>query len=159
MTAETAWIYVATAPSTAPGLSPAALNDAAQPATTIMEREAFLQIDLADFAALRQRLAELEDLSPGWLAGEGERPQRRSLERARIVLRQMLRLGVPRPRVYPTPEGGVQAEWTIGTREVSLTFEPDAAAYATAIDVRSGREDELQDGDADQFVQFVLSSQ
>lgn len=30
----------------------------------------------------------------------------------------------PLPRVYPTPEGGVEAEWLIGRRDVSIEFDP-----------------------------------
>lgn len=152
MTAEPVEIYMPPAPSTARYL------DMTGPSTSV-DRDTYLQIGLADFIALRLRLAELQKLEDGWLDGDGERLQPQILQCARVTLGRLLRLGVPRSRVYPTPEGGVQAEWTIGTREISLTFEPDGTVYAAVTDVTSGTDDELQDGNADQLARFVLQAQ
>lgn len=158
MTADPVSMYVTAAPSTN-YLSLPAPNESPQPASTFIEREAFLQVDLTAYASLRRRLSELQELDAGWLDGGGERPQSQVLQCARVTLGRLLRLGTPPPRVYPTPEGGVQAEWTIVAREISLTFESDGTVCASAVDVQSGTEDELQDGNAHQIAQFILRIQ
>jgi len=74
----------------------------------------------------QDRLLELETLSAGWLDGAGLPPALPALRNARALL-------VP-PRLYPTPEGGVQAEWTIGSYEFAVTFEPDGSMSALLVE-------------------------
>lgn len=57
------------------------------------------------------RLAELEALEAGWLDGEGAPIERESLQAARGLLAALTEFHVSRPRIYPTPTGGVQLEW------------------------------------------------
>ncbi|OKI42291.1 hypothetical protein A6A27_13320 [Micromonospora sp. CB01531] len=40
----------------------------------------------------------------------------------------------PPVRIYPTPEGGVQLEWTSGTHEYSIEIHPDLSAYVVQVD-------------------------
>jgi hypothetical protein len=114
--------------------------------------------DPDDLAALDNRLGELEELQEGWLDGDGLPPAPAALQSARATLAELLGLEAPRPRVYPTPEGGVQAEWTAGNHEISLTFQPDGTLYAVAVNSESGEADELPDGDTVRIAQFVLRS-
>jgi hypothetical protein len=65
-----------------------------------------------DLAILDARLTQIEDLQPGWLDGEGQAPTPAVIRHAYATLADLLRRNVPRPRLYPTPDGGVQAEWT-----------------------------------------------
>jgi hypothetical protein len=95
--------------------------------------------------ALDSRMAELGELRPGWLDGEGGPPALAALKNASFVLAELLRLDVPRPRIYPAVEGGVQAEWTVGNHEVSVTFEPDGSFYALAVNRDSGESYEIED--------------
>lgn len=134
----------------------AQMAGALDPAGPHATANVWYQAQRGDLAALDDRLAELGRLPQGWLDGEGEAPEPASLRSARAMLMQMVTLGTQRPRVYPTPEGGVQAEWTTGSREISLTFEPGGAVTAAAINTASGAEEELEDGDAEQLARFVL---
>lgn len=95
-----------------------------------------------DLASLDKRLDEIASLSPGWLDGEGARPDSDVLARASRLLADLLTFEVPRPRVFPTPEGGVQAEWTIGDHEISITFEPSGELHAVSVNVASGQAEE-----------------
>ena len=57
------------------------------------------------------------------------------------------------PRLYPTPEGGVEAEWQIGRLDLSIEFDPSGAtAEWHALDLDQGTVEEqrvaLQDARA-----------
>ncbi len=104
--------------------------------------------------ALDNRIAELAELKPGWLDGAGAPLTLAALEKARITLTELLLLDAPRPHIYPTPEGGVQAEWAAGAHEISVTFEPDGSSYALAVKRESGESSELENGDSMEIAQF-----
>jgi hypothetical protein len=47
------------------------------------------------------------------------------------------------PRLYPTPEGGVELEWRIGRLDLSIEFDPSCAtAEWHALDLHQGTVDE-----------------
>ena len=47
------------------------------------------------------------------------------------------------PRLYPTPEGGVEAEWRIGRLDLSIEFDPSSGiAEWHALDLDQGTADE-----------------
>jgi hypothetical protein len=108
-----------------------------------------------DFAVISSRLTELSCLEPGWLDGEGQRISAGALQAARNVLARMLQLGARRPRVYPTPAGGIQAEWTTATSAVSLEFEAGALPLASSVDSVSGAARELESADPLALAHFV----
>jgi len=116
--------------------------------------------DPEDLAALDHRLDELASLEPGWLDGEGIPPDAVVIARARRILADLMSFEVPRPRVFPTPEGGVQAEWTVGDHEISVTFEPDGKLYAVSVNVASGQtqEPQLTADDAEQIAHLLRLS-
>ncbi len=58
------------------------------------------------------RLAELADLPPGWLYGQGEAIQPSEIAWLMSLFAAMETLELPPPLLFPTPEGHVQAEWT-----------------------------------------------
>lgn len=108
---------------------------------------------------IESRLRSLSGLRMGWLDGEGVPPTQGALATARQLIWLLLVHGVDRPRLAPTPEGGVEAEWTVGTREVSVTFEPDGSLYGNAVDVSTGEisEPELNADDHETVADFVLA--
>jgi len=110
-----------------------------------------------DLDSLDRRLDELSSMDAGWLDGEGESPSKYALDRAGRLLGDLLTFEVPRPRVFPTPEGGVQAEWTIGDHEISVTFEPDGRLHAVSVNAVSGHteEPELTGDDAVQIAHLL----
>lgn len=69
---------------------------------------------------IETRLEELAQLQDGWLDGKGRAMDRASLIRLAQAFDDRFSTDLPLPHLYPTPEGGVQAEWTLGAWEVSL---------------------------------------
>lgn len=86
-----------------------------------------------------ERCMELLDLAPGWLDGEGRPPSRDLLELVGEWLEQHQRKDGLQPRLYPTPEGGVEAEWRIGRLDLSVEFDPSSGlAECHQLDLDSG---------------------
>lgn len=113
-----------------------------------------------ELATLERRFDELAALLPGWLDGEGVQLDTAVLRRARRVLAELLTFDVPQPRVFPTPDGGVQAEWNVADHEISVTFEPDGTLYAVSVNLASGQteEPELPADDAEQIARLLVVS-
>jgi hypothetical protein len=110
--------------------------------------------DPEELAALDRRIAELAELQRGWLDGDGAPPAQVALRKASSTLAELLRPDVPHPRIYPTLEGGVQAEWAAGDYEISVTFESDGSSHALAVNRESGDSHELENGDVGGIVQL-----
>jgi len=105
---------------------------------------------------LDERLRELASLSDGWLDGEGIGLAPSNVDHVREILDNVLGGGiVPMPSVYPRPDGGIQAEWTISPWEVSLVFDfathkvrmgaSDVSSDAELEDERSFQDERLID--------------
>lgn len=111
-------------------------------------------------ALLESRLDALSRLSGGWLDGDGVTPTPAAVETARHLIWVLLNHGVPRPRIAPTPEGGVEAEWSVDDREVSVTFEPDGSLYGNSVDLTTGEitEPELSPDDHQAVADFVFGA-
>ena len=69
------------------------------------------------------RLDELRELKDGWLDGEGLAPDSDGLDWLAESFDRMYSNDAPLPRLYPMPEGGVQAEWFIGQYDASLEID------------------------------------
>ncbi len=93
---------------------------------------------------LDSRLSELARLKDGWFDGDGLAPTKALLAQTHQMLNQLRLLNVPAARLFATPDGGVQAEWTIGMREISVTFEANGSIYAQSVDTLSGDTTELE---------------
>lgn len=88
---------------------------------------------------IETRLEELAQLQDGWLDGKGRAPDRASLIRLAQAFDERFGADLPLPHLYPTPEGGVQAEWTLGAWEVSLEIAlPGLAADYQAVHTATG---------------------
>ena len=74
-------------------------------------------LDPLDVAARMEELAELKD---GWLDGKGHVPERSALDWLARAFEVNFDPDLPLPYLYPTAEGGVQAEWSAGGWEVTL---------------------------------------
>ena len=106
-----------------------------------------------------ERLRELASLPEGWFDGDsGTTPTTAAIAAAREVIPALLTLDVPRPRIAPTEEGGVEAEWSLGDREVSVTFEPDGQLFGQAVDFGTDETTEptLNPADKSSIAEFVL---
>ena len=71
------------------------------------------------------RLEELGNLKDRWLNGKGIALDRARLKALAENFDKNFDTALPLPHLYPTPEGGVLAEWTMGDWSVSLDIEID----------------------------------
>jgi hypothetical protein len=88
-------------------------------------------IAILDALDVSTRLAELAMLQNGWLDGKGQALDQRGLKWLAKVFDDSFSPVLPLPRIFPTPEGCVIAEWTIGNYEISLevVFETKNAEF------------------------------
>ena len=86
---------------------------------TLSEQEV-LTLDSRDIST---RLEELRDMEDGWLNGDGVAPSHAGLDWLDSSFERHFPMGLPLPHIFPTPEGGVEAEWSIGRH--SVIFEVD----------------------------------
>jgi hypothetical protein len=61
-------------------------------------------------------------LERGWFDPESPSLDPNELIRFRALMNMMISRGVPSPYLYPTPEGGAQAEWSFPAWEVSVSM-------------------------------------
>lgn len=69
------------------------------------------------------RLDELRLLQDGWLDGQGSAPRPDGLDWLSDEFTQGYPEDLPLPFVYPTPEGGIRLEWSLGPNEVTLDID------------------------------------
>lgn len=86
-----------------------------------------------------ERCMELLELAPGWLDGEAVQPTRELLELVGAWLDEHQLQDLEQARLFPTPEGGVEAEWRIGRLDLSIEFDPSSGlAEWHQLDLDSG---------------------
>jgi len=123
---------------------------------------------MSDTAEMRATLAELGALARGWLDGGGEAlPPFGVAWLSDVLAAAMDEHRMPRPYLYPTEEGGVQAEWSIGLHlMVSARFDLSArSVFMHSLDLRADAVveaehvlDGMEDADAAETVAtFVLA--
>ena len=69
------------------------------------------------------QLEQLKSLADGWFDGDGVRFQPERLDWLAGLLEPRFAGHLPLPRLYPTIEGNVLAEWRIGNRDLSLEID------------------------------------
>ena len=85
------------------------------------------------------QMDRLRGLADGWLDGDGRAPRADGLEWLGRAIQEHFPLDLPNPHLYPTEDGGVQAEWTIGAREISMTVDLGSrSAEWQAVDIETG---------------------
>ncbi|MCY3711640.1 MAG: hypothetical protein OXG26_22355 [Caldilineaceae bacterium] len=92
------------------------------------------------------RLDELRALQDGWHDGYGSAPSSQGLDWLRQHAAHNLG-DSPAPYIYPTPEGGVQFEWDIGSFRPSLEIDLETRVgewHCLNIDEDEAHERELQ---------------
>lgn len=86
------------------------------------------------------RLESLSKLHDGWLDGTGLAPDKEQLKRLAAAFETRFDPELPLPYLYPTPEGGVQAEWSLNEGAWSVTLEvalQDMEAEYQAMNLRT----------------------
>ncbi|MFZ1639933.1 MAG: hypothetical protein WAV07_00555 [Candidatus Contendobacter sp.] len=69
------------------------------------------------------RLETLAQLENSWLDGKGRAPDKAQLAWLSTAFDTLYDPTLPLPYLYPTAEGGIQAEWSLGDWEVSLEID------------------------------------
>jgi hypothetical protein len=72
---------------------------------------------------LTLRLSALAELKAGWLDGKGQVPDPKLAQWLAQAFEDNFDASLPLPHLYPTAEGGIQAEWSLGDWEVSLEID------------------------------------
>ena len=76
-----------------------------------------------------ERLDEIAHAEEGWYAPGNPAPTQAAVEAMRNFVRlAVLEVGAHAPYLYPLPNGGVGAEWTIGAWEASANIGPEGAS-------------------------------
>ncbi|MDM5113585.1 hypothetical protein [Aeromonas salmonicida] len=100
------------------------------------------QMDPLDIETRLEELARLED---GWLDGKGLALNKDALDDLARAFDEHFSPDLGLPYLYPTPEGGVQAEWALGQWEVSLEIAlPSMISEYQAVNIDTGASDELE---------------
>ncbi|MGL4942169.1 MAG: hypothetical protein ACRC46_03140 [Thermoguttaceae bacterium] len=73
------------------------------------------------------RLDEFKQLKNGWLDGKGIAPDPKKLDWLANAFGDNYPEDLPFPYLYPTAEGGVQVEWSVGKWEITLEVDFDSA--------------------------------
>jgi len=80
-------------------------------------------VTLLDPLDIDLQLEEIAQLKDGWLDGEGTAYAPEALRELAKHFDRYFSPNLPLPRLYPMPEGGIQAEWTFGRWEVTLPIQ------------------------------------
>ena len=75
---------------------------------------------------LGARIEELKLLKPGWLDGTGVPPAHGGLAWLNRAFDEYYPEELPRPYLFPTPEGHVLAEWSLRPRSITLQIDLSA---------------------------------
>lgn len=107
-------------------------------------------VNLLDPLDVPARLDELRSLKAGWLDGEGVAPSGEGLDWLSEAFELNYPDELPLPYLYPTLEGGIQAEWSMGEIEASLEIDlvarrGDWAAVDLTTDEEASRDLDLSE--------------
>jgi len=87
--------------------------------------DAVEHISILDPNDIVARLEEFRVLRNGWLDGKGLAPTAEGLDWLAQRFESQYPDDLPLPYLYPTAEGGVQAEWSLDAEEISLEINLD----------------------------------
>ena len=111
--------------------------------------EKLLSINSVEHASILEdldpgaRLEEFKTLRNGWLDGKGIAPAPKDLDWLIAAFQSHYPDGLPLPYLYPTAEGGVQAEWSLKGWELSLEIDVDQhQGQWHALDMSNEQEEE-----------------
>lgn len=85
--------------------------------------ESIEHVSALDPLDVSARLDELRCLKDGWLDGKGIAPKHDRLDWLTQVFGKYFPDDLPLPYIYPTAEGGVQAEWSFKPNEITLEMD------------------------------------
>jgi hypothetical protein len=90
---------------------------------------------------MRIRIDQLLTLQPGWLGDQqGAALDHLHTERVRDLLETMVPSDAAVPAIFPTPDGGLEVEWTLGGWEVAVAFPISGCVTVSAVRPATGEE-------------------
>lgn len=103
-----------------------------------------------------QRLEQLLMLRAGWLDGGGAPVEMLTIQYAdRIMTLLADRVGDLEPRLFPTPEGGVQIEVDSGHKRIEVAISPDMDVEGYGLDTESDEEEERSLSSPEEAAEFL----
>lgn len=105
-------------------------------------------IEVLDALDVTARVEQLALLQNGWRDGDGLAPARDGLRWLANAWEAHWPAEAQLPRLYPTPEGGVQAEWTIGNHSISAEVDLSAKRGSLLV-VKTDSGDIVSDAELD----------
>lgn len=126
----------------------------------IQSIESIEHIVILDPMDVFARLDELKGLREGWLDGKGFAPSEKGLDWIADKFATYYPETAQDPFIYPTAEGGIQLEWTIGHHDVSLDISFDTYIgiwHCLNLESMSDTEKELNLESADDW-QWITST-
>jgi len=113
-------------------------------AGVIKKFETLEEVTLLDPLDIETRLEELSLLENGWLNGKGKALNKHKTKLVNEYFYRFYSDSLPLPYLYPTAEGGLQAEWKIKDWDISLEIDLDKiSAELHAFNLQSDEEKEL----------------
>jgi hypothetical protein len=85
--------------------------------------ESIEHISILDPLDIPSRLEELSNLENGWLNGEGTGMKKENVTWFADIFETNYNPALPLPYLYPTPSGGIQAEWSFENWDISLNID------------------------------------
>lgn len=85
--------------------------------------EPITQVHLLNRLDVSAQLDEMRNMKNGWLDGEGIAPDHKGLDWLSRIFEQHYPDNTTLPYTCPTPEGGIDMEWSAGKREISLEID------------------------------------
>ena len=108
--------------------------------------ESVEHIALLDPLDVSARLDEFRGMRDGWLEGGGQAPDHDGLDWLSVSFERIFPDDLPLPYLFPNPEGGIEAEWTLGEHSVVFEINLDAhRGHWLSFDKQSD-DDEEEDG-------------
>lgn len=80
------------------------------------------RFSLLDPLDIDARLDELRELNDGWLDGQGFAPAGTGLTWLAASFNRHYPESLLRPRLFPTVDGGIQAEWVIDSTDIDINI-------------------------------------
>ncbi len=101
--------------------------------------ESIEHISILDPLDVVTRLNEIAELEDGWLNGEGIGPDKKALQWFAETFDDNYEGALPLPLIFPTLEGGIQAEWSNLSIDISLKVNLlDKTAYFHSLNLENG---------------------
>ncbi len=118
----------------------------AQPVDTSRATRGVVPADPLDTDGQLEEMKRLEDgwadgmqHASGWGEAYGKAPSAQGLDRLKRQFANHYHSSLPRPYLYPTPEGGAKAEWSLGASEASLEIDLESlSAEWFCLDMETG---------------------